>query len=147
MTIETIKLGKNGYLVNGSISVPNGHTGWIIELIEDWLKHNTPEPEFTQEEIMQSVINRFVNLVGNHIQAQVDAHNVSAQTAYTNAKGVEAYSKTPEHWDVVWCASLWAFNVRVWNFVRVELLPTFDFTKTITDDEFLLLLPQFEDVA
>lgn len=96
---------------------------------------------------IQALLGRYTALVDAHIQAVVDAHNLSAQTAYTNAKGVEAYSKTAEHWDVAWCASLWAFNVQVWNFTRVELLPAFDFTKILTDEEFIALLPIYKGVA
>lgn len=51
MKITSVKLQQNGYLVNGSISVPEGYSGWITEPLNEWLKDNTPEPEFTQAEL------------------------------------------------------------------------------------------------
>jgi len=52
MEITSIKLQENGYLVNGTTSVPNNHSGWMSEFIEEWLETNTPEPEFTEVELI-----------------------------------------------------------------------------------------------
>jgi len=51
MEITSIKLQSNGYLVNGTTSVPNNHSGWMSEFIEEWLETNIPEPEFTEIEL------------------------------------------------------------------------------------------------
>ena len=50
--IETVKLQGNGYLLNGSMSVPMADGNREYELIKQWLAEgSTPEPEFTQEEL------------------------------------------------------------------------------------------------
>lgn len=51
MTINTVKLQENGYLINGTTSVPNGYSGWMKEALDEWLQTNTPEPICTEEEL------------------------------------------------------------------------------------------------
>ena len=51
--IETVKLQENGYLVNDSMSVPKSDGNRHYEDVKVWLESNTPEPEFTPEEIAQ----------------------------------------------------------------------------------------------
>ena len=53
MEIQTVKIQGQGYLLNGTISVPGNADGNIeYELIKQWLADgNTPEPEFTEKEI------------------------------------------------------------------------------------------------
>jgi len=55
MEITTVKIQRNGYLVNGSTSVPDGYSGWMREALDEWLSKNTPEPEFTQSELEAKV--------------------------------------------------------------------------------------------
>ena len=57
MNIETVKIQGNGYLLNGTMSVPKADGNREYELIKEWLKDNTPEPEFTEEEIRLQEIN------------------------------------------------------------------------------------------
>ncbi len=49
--IKTVKLQENGWLVNNSMSVPNDKGNRHYKEIQEWLKDNTLEPEFTEEEI------------------------------------------------------------------------------------------------
>lgn len=50
--IQTVKLQGYGYLLNGTMSVPNDPLNSEYQLIQEWIKQgNTPEPEFTQEEL------------------------------------------------------------------------------------------------
>lgn len=53
--IQTVKISGQGYLLNGTMSVPGNAPGNSeYELIKQWLKEgNTPEPEFTDEEIQR----------------------------------------------------------------------------------------------
>ena len=51
--IKTVKLQENGYLVNGSMSVPKADGNRHYEDVKVWIESNTPEPEFTEEEIAQ----------------------------------------------------------------------------------------------
>ena len=55
--IETVKIQGQGYLLNGSMSVPQANGNREYELIKQRLAQgNTPEPEFTEEELAQQVI-------------------------------------------------------------------------------------------
>lgn len=49
--IQTVKLQENGYLVNGSMSVPKAEGNRHYNDIKIWLESNTPEPEFTEAEL------------------------------------------------------------------------------------------------
>ena len=52
MNIETVKIQGNGYLLNGTMSVPKADGNSEYEAIKQWLAEgNTPEPEFTQAEL------------------------------------------------------------------------------------------------
>lgn len=56
--IKSVKIQGNGYLLNGSMSVPKVDGNREYELIKVWLAEgNTPEPEFTEAELAQQVIN------------------------------------------------------------------------------------------
>ena len=49
--IRTVKLQDDGYLLNGSMSVPNDEGNRDYQDIQEWVAEgNTPEPEFTQAE-------------------------------------------------------------------------------------------------
>ena len=51
--IKSVKIQGEGYLLNGVMSVPKADGNIEYELIKEWLKDNTPEPEFTEAEIAQ----------------------------------------------------------------------------------------------
>jgi len=51
MEITSVKIQGQGYLLNGTRSVPKANGNREYELIKGWLKDNTPEPEFTEQEI------------------------------------------------------------------------------------------------
>ena len=52
MDIQTVKIQGQGYLLNGTMSVPKADGNRECELIKQWLLDgNTPEPEFTEEEL------------------------------------------------------------------------------------------------
>ena len=53
MEIITVKIQGSGYLLNGTMYVPNADGNMEYELIKEWLKDNAPEPEFTEAEITQ----------------------------------------------------------------------------------------------
>lgn len=54
--IKTVKIQGNGYLVNGIMSVPGNAPGNMdYEAVKEWLLTNTPEPEFTDAELLQQV--------------------------------------------------------------------------------------------
>ena len=49
--IETVKIQGDGYLVNGTMSVPKADGNKDYEAVKVWLQTNTAEPEFTQAEL------------------------------------------------------------------------------------------------
>ena len=52
MEIITVKIQQNGYLLNGMMFVPQADGNKEYEAIKEWLSEgNTPEPEFTEEEL------------------------------------------------------------------------------------------------
>ena len=54
MEIKTVKIQGQGYLLNGLMSVPKADGNREYELIKQWLAEgNTPEHEFTEEEILK----------------------------------------------------------------------------------------------
>ena len=60
MEIQTVKIQGQGYLLNNVMHVPGNAPGnREYELIKQWiLESNTPEPEFTEEEIQITSINK-----------------------------------------------------------------------------------------
>ena len=54
--INTVKIQGQGYLLNGTMLVPKADGNREYELIKQWLSEgNTPEPEFTAEELLQQI--------------------------------------------------------------------------------------------
>ena len=52
MTIEMVKIQGDGWLVNGSMSVPNDGGNSDYHDVQEWIAEgNTPEPEYTDAEI------------------------------------------------------------------------------------------------
>ena len=55
--IQTVKIIQTekciNYILNGNIHVPLADGNRHYELIKEWLKDNTPEPGFTEEELAQ----------------------------------------------------------------------------------------------
>ena len=49
--IQTVKIQGDSYLVNGTTSVPKADGNRHYEDLKLWLVDNTPEPEFTDEEL------------------------------------------------------------------------------------------------
>ena len=58
-TIKSVKIQGQGYLLNGTMSVPKADGNIEYELIKQWIAEgNTPEPEFTEEELQITSINK-----------------------------------------------------------------------------------------
>ena len=66
--IKTVKILGNGYLLNGTMSVPKADGNREYELIKQWLDEgNIPEPEFTEEELNQQRISLIKRKAGDII--------------------------------------------------------------------------------
>lgn len=60
MEILKVKIQGQGYLLNGTMSVPKADGNREYELIKQWIAEgNTPEPEFTKEELRTKFENEF----------------------------------------------------------------------------------------
>jgi len=56
MTISTVKLQSSGYLVNGTMGVPNDPANRHYVMVQEWIAEgNTPAPEFTALEIEANI--------------------------------------------------------------------------------------------
>lgn len=53
-----VKIHKNGYLVNDTEFIVRGSTSPLGLEVEKWLENNTPEPEFTDEELVEKEDNK-----------------------------------------------------------------------------------------
>lgn len=49
--IETVKIQGQGYLVNDIMLVPKDEGNTDYQAVQEWLKYNIAEPEFTVEEL------------------------------------------------------------------------------------------------
>ena len=57
--IQTVKIQGQGYLLNENMYVPKVDGNSEYELIKQWIsKGNIPDPEFTEEEIKVSTLNK-----------------------------------------------------------------------------------------
>ena len=67
--IETVKLSGSGYLLNGTMSVPMADGNKEYEAIKQWLEEgNTPEPEFTEEELAKQELDKTNSIARAELQ-------------------------------------------------------------------------------
>lgn len=71
MEIKSVKIQGNGYLLNNEMFVPKANGNREYEAIKQWLKDNTPEPEFTAEELLTQKQNEF-RAERNNLLAEAD---------------------------------------------------------------------------
>ena len=73
--IQTVKIQGQGYLLNGTMSVPKADGNREYELIKQWLEDgNTPIPEFTDEELNQQRILSIKQEVGRIIESKYNIY-------------------------------------------------------------------------
>lgn len=60
MEVQTVKIQGDCCLLNGNIHVPKADGNREYEIIKQWIAEgNTPEPEFTEEELVTQKQNEF----------------------------------------------------------------------------------------
>ena len=98
MEIQTIKIQGQGYLLNGTMSVPKADGNKEYELIKQWLSDgNTPEPEFTEKELAQQELNK----------RKQEANQYLAQTDWVNSYkirhdlGLELIPEDSSKWIII----------------------------------------------
>jgi hypothetical protein len=75
--ITSVKIQSNGWLLNGNMSVPDAAGNKEREAILKWISEgNTPEPEFTEEELAAN----------EKAKAVADAKSILASTDWIMAK-------------------------------------------------------------
>ena len=68
--IQTVKIQGQSYLLNGTMSVPKADGNIEYELIKQWLsKNNTPEQEFTEEELQITYVNKQIQEAKTYLES------------------------------------------------------------------------------
>jgi hypothetical protein len=102
MEITSIKLQEDGYLVNGTISVPNNHSGWMSEFIDEWLETNTPEPEFTEAELDTKALAQVTTAIQKLLDTTAQSYrydNIMSARSYAGyANQFQEEAKTLAEW-------------------------------------------------
>ena len=105
--IKSVKIQGNGYLLNGTMSVPKADGNREYEAIKEWLKDNTPESEYTEVELAeqnkQMLLTAVQNMLDNDAKAKGYDSILSAcsYAAYPNqfqAEGQEFLVKRSAVW-------------------------------------------------
>ena len=69
MIIKTLKIQGQGYLLNGILYVPEVDGNKEHEAIKEWLEQgNTPEPEFTEEELAKQELDKTNSIARAELQ-------------------------------------------------------------------------------
>ena len=69
-TIKTVKIQGQGYLLNGTMSVPKADGNIEYQLIKQWIAEgNTPKPEFTEEELQITSINKQIQEAKTYLES------------------------------------------------------------------------------
>ena len=107
--INTVKIQSNGYLVNGSMSVPNEPSNRHYQDVQEWIANGGGvEPEFTEEEILAQQVSAINNAIQNHLDTKAQEFRydnmMSARSyaGYANPFQAEAQALA------TWCADCWA---------------------------------------
>ena len=106
--IKLVKIQGNGYLLNGTMSVPAADGNREYELIKLWIAEgNTPEPEFTEAEIVEQNKQMSITAVQTMLDNAAKAKNYDSilsacsYAAYPNqfqAEGQEFLVKRSAVW-------------------------------------------------
>jgi len=137
--IKTVKMQEDGYLVNGSMSVPNSAGNRHYQEVQDWLKDNTPEPEFSEEEIFNRKQQAFNNAIQTHLDTK------AKEFRYDNIMSARSYAGYDNQFQeeaqklAVWASNCWVKAGEIDADVKAgnRDIPTID--------EVLDELPSYED--
>jgi len=94
MNIETVKINGDGWLVNGEISVPNDKANRHYTEIQTWLESNTPDSEFTAEEITATKIKAIESAIQSELDedAQLSGYdNINTAVSYASEASVSTF--------------------------------------------------------
>lgn len=90
MEITTVKLQREGYLLNDSIYVPNAIGNREYDAIQEWIAlGNTPEPEFTPAELLVQTKRELTQAIQNHLDTTAQA------SGYDSIISASSYASVP----------------------------------------------------
>ena len=97
MEIKTLKIQSQGYLLNNTMSVPKADGNREYELIKQWLSEgNTPEPEFAEEELQITSINKQIQEAKTYLASTDFYMTVDKYAELDEARKVELTTKRAE---------------------------------------------------
>ena len=107
--IKSVKIQGNGYLLNGTMSVPMADGNREYELIKLWIAEgNTPELEFTEAEIAEQNKQMSITAVQNMLD------NAAKAKGYDSILSACSYAAYPNPFQaegqefVAWRGAVWA---------------------------------------
>ena len=100
--IETVKIQGTGYLLNETMSVPKAEGNLEYELIKKWIAEgNTPEAEFTEEELQITSINKQIQEAKVYLATTDFYMTVDKYAELDEARKVELTTKRAEAREVI----------------------------------------------
>ena len=102
-TIKSVKIQGQGYTLNGTMHVPGNAPGnKEYELIKQWLAEgNEPEPEFTEEELQITSINKQIQEAKTYLASTDFYMTVDKYAELDKARKVELTTKRAEAREVI----------------------------------------------
>jgi hypothetical protein len=138
MEITSVKLHKNGWLINGSMLVPDAAGNSDREDIISWIAEgNTPESEFTNGELLAQAIEHFESITDVYIQSKIDAYNVAHGVKFKDIDALTKYAVNTSSQHNAIANKFIEYADNIWRAVR-----SYQTTATIipTDEEFQAVL-------
>ena len=105
--IKTVKEQKDGWLVNNSMLVPNDKENRHYKEVQEWLKDNTPEPEFTDEEIFHRKQQAFNNDIQIHLDTKAKEFRYDNMMSARSYAGYENAFQAEAQKLAVWASNCW----------------------------------------
>ena len=100
--IETVKIQGQGYLLNNTMSVPKADGNREYEAIKQWISEgNTPESEFTEEELRITYINKQIQEAKAYLASTDFYMTVDKYAELNETRKVELTTKRAEAREVI----------------------------------------------
>ena len=122
--IKSVKIQGNGYLLNGTMSVPKADGNREYELIKLWLSEgSTPEPEFAEAQIAEQTKQMLITAVQNMLDSAAKAKgydsilSACSYAAYPNPFQAEGQEF------VAWRGAVWAKCYEILGEVKAGTRP------------------------
>ena len=119
--ISSIKIQGDSYLVNGNMSVPNSVGNRHYREVQEWLAEgNTPEAEFTNEELEEQTKQYFTSEVQKHIDSARKVFNEVNKVEFESLANIESASSRVGYSLQSECGTFadWAY-ITVWDNMRL----------------------------